>query len=152
MAWTIIAVGKLKKGAAYDLCQTYVKRCATPIRIIEIDGKNIANSTLQKQSEADSILKHIPKDAIVIVLDERGKTMSSPDFATHIQHLHTQGANDIYFIIGGAFGVSPQIHKCAHMVLSFGKMTLPHMLVRVILCEQLYRIRTILDGHPYHKV
>ncbi len=152
MAWTIIAVGTLKKGAEYDLCRTYIGRCKTPIRIVEIEGKNTGDADTQKQQQTDAILKHIPKNAVLIALDERGKTMPSIDFARCIQDMHTHGAGDIYFVIGGAFGLSARIRDMATLVISFGKMTLPHMLARGILCEQLYRVRTILDGHPYHKI
>lgn len=152
MGWTIIAVGTLKQGPEYDLCQTYIKRCQPPIKIIEISAKNMQSDDQQKHIEADLIQKSLPQNSFVVALDERGKTMTSTELATYIKQIHTRGIAHITFVIGGAFGLHPDIRNRADLVLSFGKLTLPHMLVRAVLCEQLYRLQTIISRHPYHKI
>lgn len=151
MGWTIIAIGTLKKGPEYDLCQMYIKRCKTPIKILQISPKTMQSEARQKQHESHLIQKSLPENPFVVVLDECGKTMTSPEFAQYIQSLHTH-ARHITFVIGGAFGLHQDIRNMANLILSFGKMTLPHMLMRVVLCEQLYRVQTIINRHPYHKV
>ena len=152
MAWQITCVGKLKKGSEYDLCQEYIKRCSTKISIVEVEEKRPLSEDELKQKEARLMLDTIPSGAIIVALDERGKTMSSPDFAEKIQGFEMDGKSNIVFIIGGAFGLHPTIRQKSDMTISFGQMTFPHMMVRAMLCEQLYRARAILSGHPYHKV
>ena len=152
MAWQITCVGKLKKGAEHDLCQEYIKRCKTKISIIEVEEKRSLSEDQLKEKECQLILNSVPSGAIIIALDERGKTMGSVEFANKIQSFELDGKSHIVFIIGGAFGLHPIIRQKADMIISFGQMTFPHMMVRAMLCEQLYRARSIMDGHPYHKV
>jgi 23S rRNA (pseudouridine1915-N3)-methyltransferase len=85
-------------------------------------------------------------------MDERGKVMTSPDFADRLAQWRDTGTSDLAFIIGGADGIDPSLRAEADMLLSFGKMVWPHMLARAMLTEQLYRASTILAGGPYHRV
>lgn len=152
MVWKILCIGNVTKGAEYDVCQRYITRCKTPITITQVEHKKSQSEKHQKNAEADLLLRHLSDNTPLIALDERGETIPSSDFAQKIESYHIQGAPHIAFAIGGAFGLSQRIRERADFVLSFGKLTLPHMMVRAILCEQLYRVQTILDGHPYHKV
>lgn len=88
----------------------------------------------------------------VCILDERGKVMTSPDFADLLASWRDQGRAEVAFVIGGADGIDPALRARADTALSFGKMVWPHMLVRVMLAEQLYRAASILAGSPYHRV
>lgn len=98
------------------------------------------------------LTKALPQGAALCVLDERGKTLSSPEFAQAIAGWRDAGRQDAAFVIGGADGVDPALRQRADLVISFGRMVWPHMLVRVMLAEQLYRAATILSGSPYHRV
>lgn len=101
--------------------------------------------------EGDLILNAIPKGATVIALDERGKKMRSTSFAEKIRNYQDQGSTNLVFLIGGADGYDPKVKERAQLKISFGQLTWPHMMMRAMLAEQLYRASTILQGHPYHK-
>ena len=102
-------------------------------------------------AEADLLMRAIPAGALVAVMDERGKQLSSPDFAAQMARWRDAGRQDLAFVIGGADGIDPALRARADFSLSFGAMVWPHMLVRVMLAEQLYRAATILGGGPYHR-
>ncbi len=142
----------MKKSPEMELCQEYIKRCSTKISIVEVEEKRNLTDEQLKEKEAKLILDTVPKGAVVIALDERGKTMSSPMFSKKIQGYELDAHKHIVFVIGGAFGLHASIRERANQTLSFGQMTFPHMMVRAMLCEQLYRVRSIIDNHPYHKV
>ncbi|MCL4125923.1 UNVERIFIED_CONTAM: hypothetical protein GTU68_023110 [Idotea baltica] len=102
--------------------------------------------------EAVLLRRAIPKGAVLITLDERGKVISSPDFAHQLADYRDQGRGDIAIIIGGADGIARELRQEADFSISFGKMVWPHMLVRVMIAEQLYRAASILNNSPYHRV
>lgn len=147
----IIAVGKLKKSPELDLIETYLKRCSWQVSISEVEEKRPIKGTERMAREADLLLAAIPTGATVFALDERGKEMRSTSFAKKLQSLQDQGASNLVFLIGGAEGFDQKIKDRANALISFGSMTWPHMMVRAMLCEQIYRASTILQGHPYHK-
>ena len=93
----------------------------------------------------------IPSGALIATLDERGRVLSSPEFAEQLARWRDGGRQDVAFVIGGADGIDPSLRARADFSLSFGKMVWPHMLVRVMLAEQIYRAATILGGGPYHR-
>ena len=103
-------------------------------------------------AEADLLARAVPEDAVVAVLDERGRTLTSPDFAAQLARWRDAGRQDLAFVVGGADGMDPALRNRAEFALSFGVMVWPHMLVRVMLAEQLYRAATILAGGPYHRM
>lgn len=105
-----------------------------------------------KAAEAALLSRQIPDGAAVIALDERGRLMSSPEFATTLARLRDDGRPDVVFLIGGADGLDAPLRDRADLTLSFGAMVWPHMLARAMLAEQLYRAATILAGSPYHRV
>jgi 23S rRNA (pseudouridine1915-N3)-methyltransferase len=144
----IIAVGRQKASPTLDLCDEYLKRMKWNVSIKEIDAPKGSTSA----QEAPLILKQLPKQAFIIALDERGETLTSPEFAKKLGKWHNQAPDhDLTFLIGGADGFTDEIRKKAGFLMSFGKQTWPHMLVRVMLMEQIYRAQQILAGHPYHR-
>lgn len=142
----IVAVGKLKKSPQRDLCEEYLKRMNWPVSIREIDAPKASTSAI----EAPLILKQIPPGALVVAMDERGETLTSPDFARKMGKWQLN-TTELVFVIGGADGLTEEIRKKATFLMSFGKQTWPHMLVRAMLLEQIYRAQQILAGHPYHR-
>jgi 23S rRNA (pseudouridine1915-N3)-methyltransferase len=103
-------------------------------------------------AEAKLLEGVLPKGAVICSMDERGKVMSSPDFAQNLAKRRDAGVSDLAFVIGGADGIAPSLRARADFSISFGQMVWPHMLVRVMLSEQLYRAASILSGSPYHRV
>ncbi len=102
-------------------------------------------------TEADLLARALPAGAWMVSMDERGAVLSSPEFATQLVKWRNDGRQDLAFVIGGADGIAPSLRARADASLSFGRMVWPHMLVRVMLAEQLYRAATILGGGPYHR-
>jgi 23S rRNA (pseudouridine1915-N3)-methyltransferase len=102
-------------------------------------------------AEADALTRAIPQGATLVALDERGRTLASPEFADRLEAFRDRGTADLAFVIGGADGLLRDLRDGADLVLSFGPMVWPHMLARVMLFEQLYRAATILSGSPYHR-
>jgi 23S rRNA (pseudouridine1915-N3)-methyltransferase len=145
----IRAVGKLKDKSLLALIDEYSKRMTWNVRIDEIESAK--NSTSEK--EAVLLLKDIPASAAIIALDERGESLTSPAFAKKMSEWsRLSGGKEIFFLVGGADGFAPQVREKATFLLSFGKQTWPHMLIRVMMLEQIYRAQQILSGHPYHRV
>lgn len=145
----IIAVGKLKASPLLDLCDEYVKRMKWQVSVKEIDAPKGSTSV----QEAPLILKALGSSHFTIALDERGETFTSPEFSKKISKWAAAApGNEITFLIGGADGFDNAVREQAKFLLSFGKQTWPHMLVRVMLLEQVYRAQQIIAGHPYHRV
>jgi len=151
----ICAVGRLRKGPERDLYDDYLTRfdrtgralALGPAKLIEVEDKKGGGMP----AEATLLQRAIPDGALVCTMDERGKVMSSPEFAKLLGGWRDQGRQDVSFVIGGADGIDPDLRTRADASLSFGKMVWPHMLVRVMLAEQLYRAASILSGGPYHR-
>lgn len=151
----IAAVGRLRNGPEAALIADYLDRHAKagralglpPVTLAEVEDKRGGGM----EAEAPLLERAIPPGAALVVLDERGKLLSSPEFAQIIAGWRDQ-ARDIAFVIGGADGISPQLRDRADLAISFGRMVWPHMLARVMLAEQIYRATTILSGSPYHRV
>lgn len=151
----IAAVGRLRKGPERELVTDYLARVdrtgralglgpATEIEVEDRKGGGMA-------AEAALLERAIPAGSLLCILDERGHTMSSPDFAGHLARWRDSGRQDVTFVIGGADGLDPGLRDKADFALSFGPMVWPHMLVRVMLAEQLYRAVSILANSPYHR-
>ena len=154
MRLLLAAVGRLRKGPEAALVEDYLARFAKtgralgfpPLSVIEVEDKRGGGMA----SEAELLARAIPDGAALVILDERGQLLSSPDFAARLGGFRDQ-ARDICFVIGGADGIDPSLRARADLAISFGTMVWPHMLVRVMLSEQLYRAATILAGGPYHR-
>jgi 23S rRNA (pseudouridine1915-N3)-methyltransferase len=155
MQLTIVAVGRMRRGPEPELVSDYLDRTTrlgkrlalSPARLIEVEARRGTGP----EAEASAIYSALPAGALRVCLDERGTQMSSPDFAARLGAWRDAGIGDAAFIIGGADGLSPEIRATADHCLSFGAMVWPHMLVRVMLAEQLYRGVSILAGTPYHR-
>ncbi len=151
----ILAIGKAGRGPEAELVDEYRRRLARqgrriglgPLEIVELEPRGKGG----REAEAALLEKHLPKGGRVVALDERGKMLSSPDFARWIGAARDGGAGDIAFLVGGADGLAPALRERADLVLSFGPMVWPHLLARAMLSEQLYRAVTILAGSPYHR-
>ncbi len=145
MKVTILAIGKCKKNSPEALIiDEYVKRSGWVVAIKEKDNAS-------QEEEAKFLQGNIPSGAKVVVLDERGENMKSLELAAKIENWMLNGCSEICFLIGGADGHLQSTRDRADLLLSFGKLTLPHMLMRAVLAEQIYRIQTIISHHPYHR-
>lgn len=151
----ICAVGRLRSGPEKALVDDYLTRCGRtgralglgPATVTEIDDRKADG----KAAEGEALLRALPDGAVLCALDERGVTMTSPDFAARLGRWRDDGAQNAAFAIGGADGLDRAVLDRADLVLSFGAMVWPHLLVRVMLAEQLYRAAGILAGTPYHR-
>ncbi|ANT59861.1 MULTISPECIES: 23S rRNA (pseudouridine(1915)-N(3))-methyltransferase RlmH [unclassified Salipiger] len=152
----LCVVGRLRSGPERDLIDDYLKRFDRTGRALGLGPVSVSEVEDRKgggmAAEAVLLRKAIPSGAKLCVLDERGRLMSSPDFSRQVADFRDQGVGDLAFVIGGADGIDPSLRAEADMALSFGQMVWPHMLVRVMLSEQLYRAASILAGSPYHRV
>lgn len=147
----LLAVGRMGAGPERALFDAYRKRPGWPLTLVEIDDRKGGPDAGRTARECAALLAKVPEGAAVVALDERGLTLSSREFAARMQGFDDQGRRDVALLIGGADGLDDAIRARADLVLSFGRLTWPHMMVRVMLAEQLYRARSILDGHPYHR-
>lgn len=156
----MIAVGRLKSGPERDLCERYATRLAQLGRSLGLDGPKLIEipesqarrDADRKAEEAGAISAALAPGQRVIALDERGEAVDSPAFAARLDRYRQDGTSGVSLVIGGADGLDPVLRTRADLVMSFGKLTIPHQLVRVLVLEQLYRAGTILLGHPYHRV
>lgn len=159
MLIAVHAVGRMKAGPEQDLAARFFERFekSGPALGLEFSGvSEITEGRAQttderRRDEAARLKAQFAKGAALILLDERGKNISSADFAKRIGDLRDGGRRATAFVIGGPDGLDPSLRAEADLVLSFGALTWPHQLVRVMLAEQLYRGATILSGHPYHR-
>lgn len=158
MRLTIAAVGRLK-DAEHELVERYVKRFNPtgrpiglgPLTIHELNESRAASADARKADEAGRLLKVVGLLTPRVVLDEHGKTLSSEAFAAWIGQQRDAGCKTLALLIGGPDGHGNEALTGAALKLSLGPMTLPHGLARAVLAEQIYRIATILAGHPYHR-
>lgn len=139
----LIAVGSLKNGPEFELYHHYKKRLGASFSLLEIKAST-------PEREAEQILKSIPPQYFILALDERGTSLTSREFSACLEkaQLHYNG---IVCIIGGADGLTENLRQQSHQLISFGKMTWPHMLVRAMITEQLYRAVSLMNHHPYHR-
>ncbi len=145
----LIAVGKLKAGPEADIVARYAARLRPGLTIVEVP-EGFGAVTEIKRREAVSLLAALPNNAFTVALDIGGAAPTSEDFARQLQAWQGSGRT-LCFLIGGAEGLAAEVLTRADAVLSFGKLTWPHMLVRVMLVEQMFRAQSILAGHPYHR-
>jgi 23S rRNA (pseudouridine1915-N3)-methyltransferase len=151
----LCAVGRLRSGPERDLIADYTQRfdrtgralSLGPLTEHEVEDKKNAGMA----AEAELLARVVPQGAVLVSLDERGKLLTSPEFATQLARWRDAGRQDVAFVIGGADGIDPSLRARADFSISFGQMVWPHMLVRVMLAEQLYRAANILSGGPYHR-
>lgn len=155
----IIAVGKLKEKYLKQGIAEYVKRLGSycKLEMIEVNDEkapeNLSDKEMEliKEKEGERILAKVSDQSYVFALAINGKQYESTTFADQINQLGIQGKSNITFIIGGSLGLSNQVVKRADQEISFGKLTFPHQLMRLVLVEQVYRAFRIMNGHAYHK-
>lgn len=158
MKISVFAVGRMKAGPEKELADRYFERFARGgpkvgleyAGLSEVPESRAQGATERKREEADRLRQH-QAGAALLLLDERGRSISSDDFATRIATLRDGGRRELVIAIGGPDGHDPSLREAADLVLSFGAQTWPHQMVRIMLAEQLYRATTILSGHPYHR-
>jgi 23S rRNA (pseudouridine1915-N3)-methyltransferase len=152
MKITISAIGKGQKPSpTFILFEEYRRRTPWKIELKEMEEKKNLNSFQLKESEAKMLLDSASSASVIVALDENGKNITSKSFASMICNWQNEGHNHISFLIGGALGHGKEVLERANSIISFGNMTWPHMLVRSMLSEQIYRAYTIIHKHPYHK-
>ena len=155
MRLVICAVGRLRAGPERELIDDYTRRFDRTGRALGLGPLSISEVEDRKgggmAAEAALLDRALPGSARVCALDERGKSLSSPDLADLLARWRDEGCGDAAFVIGGADGLDPALRARADTLLSFGPMVWPHMLARVMLTEQLYRAASILAGLPYHR-
>lgn len=151
----LVAVGRLRGGperALIDDYRTRFDRTGRPLGLGPLTEHEVEDKKGGgMEAEADLLTRALPSGALLVTLDERGKSLSSPEFAADLARWRDAGRQDVAFAIGGADGLSPAFRARADASISLGRMVWPHMLVRVMLTEQLYRAATILAGGPYHR-
>ncbi len=153
------AVGRLKAGPEKDLAGEYLARAAgicrnggiKTVTVVEYPESTAATTPLRQADEAARLLAGLDGRSIVIALDERGREMTSPQFAAEIARHRDAGVQDFILLIGGPDGHGEAVKARADLQLAFGKLTWPHRLMRILLAEQIYRALTILINHPYHR-
>ena len=146
MALIIVAVGSMKDRAQRSLFDHY----AEGIAVKEVEEKRKVSGAELKRREAELIRKAVPNGSLVVALDRRGHALTSEELAARLRRWQMDRKN-VAFVIGGADGLDDSLRAESDFVLSFGANTWPHMLVRIMLAEQLYRAEAILAGHPYHR-
>lgn len=153
MQINIISIGKFATDeATAQLFSRYQQRTKfAEVKLIEVVCKNATTTTQQLELEGKLLLSHVHEHAKVIVLDERGKSLSTTDFCQVLNSYMLEAVKTVDIIIGGSDGLSNLVKQRADLLLSLSKMVFPHLLVRVIVMEQLYRVHTLLNHHPYHK-
>ncbi|TPW26525.1 23S rRNA (pseudouridine(1915)-N(3))-methyltransferase RlmH [Pararhizobium mangrovi] len=155
----ILAVGRLKAGPERELVARYADRLAKigrglglePDTTVEIPESRAGDAATRRREEGAALSRALPERTVLFALDERGKPLDSQALAAHIGDFRDAGRASLSLLIGGADGLDPALSERADVTIALGRMTWPHQLVRVMLCEQLYRAATILAGHPYHR-
>ncbi|MCP9076527.1 23S rRNA (pseudouridine(1915)-N(3))-methyltransferase RlmH [Streptococcus sp. CF4-2] len=155
----LVTVGKLKEKYLKDGIAEYSKRISrfAAVEMIELADEKTPDRASDSENEkildleGNRILSKIGDREFVVVLAIEGKTLSSEEFSKQLEQASINGFSTLTFVIGGSLGLSPQVKKRANLSLSFGRLTLPHQLMRLVLVEQIYRAFTIQQGSPYHK-
>jgi 23S rRNA (pseudouridine1915-N3)-methyltransferase len=148
---SVITVGRARKGPERALFDDFAGRLAWPMTLVEVEEHRPLPAARKVKREGELLRARVPKGALIVALDGRGKALSSEDFATRLGRWRDDGIDEIAFLIGGADGLERAVIETADLTLSLGAMTWPHLLVRGMLAEQLYRAERILTGHPYHR-
>lgn len=159
MKITLICVGKIKEKFYREAIAEFAKRLGRYCRfeIVEVadektpDGAGPALEEQIKEREAARILARIREEEYVCTLEIAGKKYSSPAFAGWLEQLTVGGRSNMVFVIGGSLGLHASVQERSNQAVSFSDMTFPHQLMRVILCEQIYRAFRIIHNEPYHK-
>lgn len=152
MRTKLVMVGRTERGFVTDGVGHYLDRVGhwTTVTQTIVPASSNARPEVQRKEEEAGLLKVLPAEGRVVVLDETGKQMDSLSFAGRLGSWRDQGVREVTFVIGGAYGLTPAVRERADLVLSLSAMTFPHQLVRLLFAEQLYRAWSILHGSRYH--
>jgi 23S rRNA (pseudouridine1915-N3)-methyltransferase len=155
MRVTLVAVGRAKAGPIRDLVEDYAGRLARgpigPLTVKEVEVRGTYPPAEGRRREAELLRAAVPAGARLIALDEGGQALRSAELAALLGRWRDAGTAEVACLIGGADGLDDSLRREAVLVLSLGPMTWPHLLVRALLAEQLFRANSILTGHPYHR-
>lgn len=151
MRISVIAIGRSRAGPEADLAQQFLTRMTWPVTIREIEEKKKLPPEALRKREGELLLSACSKIPTIIALDERGKSLTSRDFAGRLGQWLDNGEPEVAFVLGGAGGLDKAVLDRASLIMSMGALTWPHQLARGLLLEQLYRAQQILAGHPYHR-
>ena len=159
MRLTVLAVGHSRGSSEGALIDDYIHRAGAmgrgmgfaAVKMEEVAVSKARDAKTRMAEEAEKLSARVPAGAHIVLLDARGKGMTSEDFAEMLGALRDAGTKDLCFVIGGPDGLAPLPGKRSGRSLAFGPQTWPHLLVRAMLAEQVYRALTILAGHPYHR-
>jgi len=151
MRLKVAAIGRWKAGPERSLFEHFARRITFPLDLKEVEAKKNLPPAALIRREGELLLAEAPKGAIVVALDGRGKALTSVAFAKQLGRWRDDGVRDVMFVIGGADGLDDSVRRKATLTLSLGPMTWPHLMVRAMLAEQIYRAQAILSGHPYHR-
>lgn len=158
MKLSLVCIGRLKSGPERELVERYrgrvdqiARSCGlSALTLVEIPEGRERGAPERQASEAAAILVRCDA-AATVAFDERGPSLSSAEFAARLRAWRDAGRPGLAFVIGGPDGLGEEVRDRADLVLSFGRLTLPHQIVRALVCEQIYRALTIISGHPYHR-
>lgn len=152
MNFRLLLVGRSERGLVTDGVDHYLRRLARtfPVEQVVLPEAGKGEPAYQQRVESERIMAALKPGERVVVLDERGTHLTSPQFAGRIGTWRDQGVRKVVFVIGGAYGMTDEVRQRADLVLALSAMTFPHQLVRVLFAEQLYRAAAILQGSPYH--
>lgn len=151
MRIAIVAVGRWKKSPERALFEHYAGRLKTPLDLVEVEEKKPLPTPKRMAREAELLSAAMPAGAVLVALDGGGRGLGSRQFAERLGRWRDDGVRDLAFIIGGADGLDRRLRDKADFVLALGPQTWPHLLVRGLLAEQLFRAECIAVGHPYHR-
>ena len=159
MRITLVCVGRAKAAAEQVLCDTFLKRARdagrklgfSQVELVVVETSRAPSARARMVQEAERLNRRIPSGAHRIVLDERANSLGSAAFAGRLAALRDSAIRDLIFIVGGPDGLAPNFREDVEERLSLGPQTWPHLLVRAMLAEQIFRGLTILSGHPYHR-
>ena len=154
MKIVVAAVGKLRMAATAELANEYEVRTRrfAPVEVVEVRDQRGSDPARVAESESGRLLDVLRPEDHVVLCDERGKQLTTKGLATLVeQRLKAGGRGRLVFVVGGAEGVDDRVRKRADAVLALSGLTFPHELARVILLEQIYRVVSLLHGHPYHR-
>lgn len=151
-ALRLVCVGKLKLGCWKEACALYEKRLGRfrKLQITEVKDAVSASEKERSRVEGERLLEAVGPRDLVVVLDERGKDMTSVDLAAFLDRADARGQGTVCFLIGGPFGLAEAVRRRADLLLRLSAMTMPHELARVVLTEQLYRAECLRNHVPYH--
>ncbi len=146
----IVSIGQFKNSEYKPIFFNYISKLPWEVKLTELKPYKHKNQQLRKEKDSDKLIEKVNENQIIISLDKSGNTITSEEF-TQLITQQKQDNKNISFLIGGADGISASCLKKSNIIISFGKMTWPHLLARLLLAEQLYRASSIISNHPYHR-